>query len=139
MEHEFGVEYTVKNVPVNESGKEIVLRYKTNVNNSDTFFTDSNGRDFMKRIRSERETWDLKEFEPVAGNYYPVNTAIFIEDEKASLAVVTDRSQGGSSLSNGFLELMVQRRTTKDDFRGVDDGRRCILEGTTAGQGVDRA
>ena len=63
----------------------------------------------------------MEEFEPIAGNYYPVNAAIYIEDSKASFAVILDRSQGGTSLKSGSVEIMVQRRTTADDFRGVDE------------------
>jgi hypothetical protein len=37
------------------------------------------------------------------------------------LSIVTDRSQGGSSMSDGSLELMVQRRLQNDDNRGVGE------------------
>ena len=117
----FEIEYTVGPVPAANSGKEVIMRYSTNIDNKGTFFTDSNGRDFLKRKLSHRDTWELDEYEPIAGNFYPVNTAIYIEDAKRSLAVLTDRSQGGSSLMEGSIEIMVQRRTKADDFRGVDE------------------
>lgn len=59
--------------------------------------------------------------EPVAGNYYPVNTAIFIEDESQSFTILTDRSQAGSSISDGSIELLIQRRLLADDARGVGE------------------
>ena len=37
------------------------------------------------------------------------------------LSIITDRCQGGSSLSDGSLELMVQRRLLRDDNRGVGE------------------
>ena len=40
-------------------------------------------------------------------------------------SVVTDRTQGGSSYMEGMIEIMIQRRTTKDDWRGVDE---CLNE-----------
>lgn len=121
--HYVDVEYTVNNIPIHDQiGKEIVHRLRSNIRSNSTFYTDSNGREFQKRQRSKRQSWDFIEFEPVAGNYYPVNTAIFIEDTgRASLTVLTDRSQGGSSLKNGSIELMVHRRTLKDDGRGVGE------------------
>merc|ERR1712032_435259 len=61
--------------------------------------------------------------EPVAGNYYPVNTIIALEDKAkdAQLAIVTDVTQGGASLAPGEIELMVHRRIQADDSRGVQE------------------
>ena len=41
--------------------------------------------------------------EPVAGNYYPVNSMISLDDNKTELAVVTDVTMGGSSMTDGSL------------------------------------
>lgn len=104
-------------------GKELVSRFSTNIASESTFFTDANGREVLQRIRGHRDTWDLNLFEPVAGNYYPVNTRIFIQDSMADsqFTVLTDRSQGGSSMRSGEIEIMVNRRTTRDDGRGVGE------------------
>ena len=59
----------------------------------------------------------MEVFQPIAGNYYPVNAAIYVEDEESSMAVLNDRTQGGASLSPGSIELMVQRRTKADDYQ----------------------
>lgn len=123
----FDIEYTVGPIPVSDDiGKEVIHRITSSIDNNGLFYTDSNGREFMKRKRSFRETWDLEEYEPIAGNYYPVGTSIFLQDEKddtrtTSLSVLVDRAQGGSSLSDGSLELMVHRRTLADDARGVGE------------------
>lgn len=45
--------------------------------------------------RNHRPTWNASVDEPVAGNYYPVNAAVFLHDATAHLAVVVDRSQVG--------------------------------------------
>ena len=61
--------------------------------------------------RDFRPTWKLNQTEQVAGNYYPVNSRIFIRDEvskKVQLTVLTDRTQGGSSIHDGEIELMVR-------------------------------
>jgi hypothetical protein len=117
------IEYTVGPIPIEDGrGKEVISRLSGPIKNDGTFYTDSNGREFQKRKRNYRPTWDLNVFEPVAGNYYPVNAALYIEESSgAAIAIATDRSQGGSSLEDGGLELMVQRRTLADDFRGVDE------------------
>lgn len=50
---------------------------------------------------------DLKE--PISGNYYPITSKIVVVDQQQDLevAVLTDRAQGGSSLDDGQIELMV--------------------------------
>jgi len=62
--------------------------------------------------------------DPVSGNYYPVNSAIMVRDSNPNgnqLTILTDRSQGGSSLRDGEIELMVQRRLLRDDGFGVGE------------------
>ena len=116
------IEYTIGPIPIDDQrGKEVVTRFLTPIQSSSTFYTDSNGREFQQRRRNYRPTWELNVFEPVSGNYYPVNTAMYIENVASgkALAVSTDRTQGGSSLMDGSVELMVHRRTLADDWRGV--------------------
>lgn len=126
------VEYTVGPIPISDGrGKEIVGRLATPIKSQGVFYTDSNGREFQTRKRNHRPSWDLRVHQPVAGNYYPVNAAIYIEDSEASLAVLVDRSQGGASLSDGSIELMVQRRTLADDSRGVDEALNETVGGMT--------
>lgn len=116
------VEYTVGPVPISDGfGKNVITRYTTPIQSDKTFYTDANGREFMKRVHNFRPTWNITERYPVAGNYYPVNAATYIEDDAASLSVVLDRSQGGASLIDGSIELMVQRRLLLDDYMGVGE------------------
>lgn len=90
-------------------GKEIVTRYTSNLKTDGAFYTDSNGREMLKRVRNHRPTWDLELEEPVSGNYYPVTSKISIKDEEQQLKlnVLNDRAQGGSSLADGAVEVMV--------------------------------
>lgn len=70
--------------------------------------TDSNGREYLERKLNYRPSWPLKLAEPIPGNYYPVTTTISIADTSSRLSVITDRAQGGSSLNDGEVELMVR-------------------------------
>ncbi|NXE85545.1 MA2B1 mannosidase, partial [Cochlearius cochlearius] len=116
------LEWTVGPIPVEDGwGKEIISRFETTLQTNARFYTDSNGRQILERRRDYRPTWNLSQTEPVAGNYYPVNSRIFIKDKKFQLTVLTDRSQGGSSIFDGSLELMVHRRLLHDDNRGVGE------------------
>lgn len=53
----------------------------------------------------------------------PVNCRITTADTAAgtTLSVTTDRSQGGASIIDGSVELMVHRRLQHDDYRGVGE------------------
>ncbi|XP_062965767.1 lysosomal alpha-mannosidase isoform X2 [Cynocephalus volans] len=116
------LEWTVGPIPVGDGwGKEVISRFDTQLETKGHFYTDSNGREILKRRRDYRPTWNLNQTEPVAGNYYPVNSRIYITDGNMQLTVLTDRSQGGSSLRDGSLELMVHRRLLRDDGRGVGE------------------
>lgn len=117
------LEWTVGPIPVEDDdvGKEVISRFDTNLQTGGLFYTDANGRQILQRRRNSRKTWAFHQTEPVAGNYYPVNSRIFIKDKNIQLTVLTDRSQGGSSIVDGSVELMVHRRLLHDDNRGVDE------------------
>ncbi|KAK9129463.1 hypothetical protein Sjap_009950 [Stephania japonica] len=116
------VEYTVGPIPTDDGvGKEVITRITANMVTQKTFYTDSNGRDFIKRVRDYREDWPLSVNQPVAGNYYPINLGIFMSDKKSELSVLVDRAVGGASIEDGELELMLHRRMIYDDSRGVGE------------------
>lgn len=88
----------------------------------------------LKRKKDYRPTWDLDLVEPVAGNYYPVTSKIYLNDEekRLRLSVLVDRAQGGTSLQDGEIELMLHRRLLKDDAFGVGEA----LNETAFGEGL---
>ncbi|OQR73107.1 lysosomal alpha-mannosidase-like [Tropilaelaps mercedesae] len=104
-------------------GKEIVLRFESNLINNGRFFTDSNGRQDIKRVRDAKHPWRYNMTEPIAGNYYPVVSWIHLQDKHKNLQMtaIPDRPQGGSSLKDGMIELMVHRRLQYDDGFGVEE------------------
>ncbi|CAM9223956.1 unnamed protein product [Choristocarpus tenellus] len=133
-------------------GKEVVSRFSVpGLASEGIFYTDSNGREFQQRVRGRvpsvkvRDTGldqdaDLKLSQPVAGNFYPVTVAAFVQDvcdmcedmgdvfnsggrqrSGVQLTVLTDRAQGASSLSDGHLELLTHRRLLTEDQRGVGE------------------
>jgi hypothetical protein len=121
--HHLEVTYTVTNLPIDDGlGKELVFRLSSDIKNNHTCFTDSNGREMLKRKKNFRPTWALNQTEPVAGTYFPINTALFIKDESAQLTVLTDAAQGGTGcITEGVVELMAHRRCLHDDGRGVGE------------------
>ncbi|GJY15527.1 glycosyl hydrolase family 38 protein [Tanacetum coccineum] len=116
------VEFTIGPIPVDDGvGKEITTQITTGFKTKKTFYTDSNGRDFIKRVLDFRTDWDLEVNEPVAGNYYPINLGAYVEDGSKELSVLVDRAVGGSSLVDGQIELMLHRRLLFDDAKGVGE------------------
>ncbi|XP_043260159.1 lysosomal alpha-mannosidase isoform X2 [Colletes gigas] len=122
-------------IPVKDDiGKEIVTKYSSNLDSNGEFSTDSNGREMLKRKRNYRPTWNLELEEKVSGNYYPVATKISLKDEEKllKLSVLTDRTEGGTSMKDGEIELMLHRRLLKDDAFGVGEA----LNETAYGEGL---
>uniref|UniRef100_A0A336LYZ7 Alpha-mannosidase n=1 Tax=Culicoides sonorensis TaxID=179676 RepID=A0A336LYZ7_CULSO len=113
-------EWMIGGIPVADKiGKELISRFYSGIKNNGTFYTDSNGREMLRRVRNHRDTWNVRLEEKIAGNYYPVTSKIAIEDDQHRFSLLTDRAQGGSSLFDGSIELMVHRRLLHDDAFGV--------------------
>jgi hypothetical protein len=118
-------EFTVGPIPNAPAprGKEIVTRFATGLQTNKQWATDSNLREMVPRIRDFRQSWNYTVEEPIAGNFYPVNGRITAADAASglTLSIVTDRTQSGSSIVDGSLELMVHRRLQQDDKKGVGE------------------
>jgi lysosomal alpha-mannosidase len=113
-------------------GKEVISHFSTGWATNGYFYTDSNGREILERKRNYRPTWKVNISEPVAGNYYPVTSVIAIKSKDITFGVLPDRAQGGSSLKDGDIELMVHRRLLHDDAFGVGEA----LNETAFGKGM---
>jgi len=132
------IEWTVGPVDVSDGqGHEVITRYSSGLATNAAWTTDSNCREYQKRVRNFRPQWPIKPSEAVSSNYYPVNCLIKASSPSATFAVAVDRSEGGSSMNDGQLELMVHRRILHDDGRGVGeplnepglDGKGLIIRG----------
>ena len=109
-------EWTVGPIPVDDGqGKELVTRFTTAIASNASWYTDSNAREFQQRVRDYRPTWRLNVTEPVACNFFPVTSSVWMADQHAALVLSVDRSEGASSLADGQLELMLHRRTLRSD------------------------
>ena len=93
---------------------ELAMRLVSEVDNKDVFYTDLNGFQIVRHVRHDKLT--------LQGNYYPVASQIFIEDQKTRLSLLTQQPHGGSSLAGGQVEVMLDRRLMQDDHRGLEQG-----------------
>ncbi|XP_064486657.1 lysosomal alpha-mannosidase-like isoform X2 [Ornithodoros turicata] len=125
-------QWTVGPIPIDWSftGADVITRYETDLRSANTFYTDGNGRQNMKRTRRVSRI-ALQ----VPSNYYPVVSWIYIQDKKhgLQLSVIPDRPQGGSSNRDGALELMVHRRHASIDHLGNPE---YLTEADDKNQGV---
>ena len=113
------------NISRDRVGKEIINRITVEgVANNGVFYTDANGRQSVRRQVDTRESYPYTITEQVAANYYPLNSHLYIRKETTNgdqATLLVDRSQGGSSLKNGWMEAMVHRRLLHDDAFGVGE------------------
>jgi lysosomal alpha-mannosidase len=99
------IEWIVGPIPINDNiGKEIIIRYNTNIDSGSKYYTDANGREVLERIRDHRPTWHYVPDEPISGNYYPINSRIWIQDRDRQLTILTGKREFSHEL---FLLLEI--------------------------------
>jgi len=103
------------------NGKEITLTVKDeDIKNNGTFYTDSNG---LYEIQRKKNTPTANPSADIPLNYFPVVSKISIRNlNNASLSLLNDRSQGGTSFREGEVELMITRYYNTDDWLGLCEG-----------------
>ena len=95
--------------------KELIMRFSTDIDNTnETFYTDLNGFQIVRRKRYPHFS--------AQANYYPMTTMAYIEDGYSRFSVLSAQAHGVTSLQKGWLEVMLDRRLTYDDGRGLGEG-----------------
>lgn len=92
------------------------MRFVTSIDNGvrSVMYSDQNGFQYMRREKVQSLG--------IEANYYPITTAAFIQDEQLRLTLLTSHAQGAASIEPGYLEVMLDRRTLYDDYRGMGEG-----------------
>lgn len=95
---------------------EMFMRFITSIENGDDpeFFSDLNGFQWQPRKKVQQIG--------IEGNYFPITTSAFMQDNQMRLTVMTTHAQGAASLEPGQMEVMLDRRTLYDDYRGMGEG-----------------
>lgn len=101
----------IGSVKTSLQGVEITANFwALDFDNENTFYTDSNGLEMQERILNFRSSYTFVSpiNNNVTSNYYPIQTAIAARDtkKKLQLTVMNSRSQGGSVIIPGRIELM---------------------------------
>jgi hypothetical protein len=92
------------------SHTEVVATFSTPLNTQRTITSDDNGFEFLTRKYDSSLG--------IEANYYPMIYASYINDASSQLTVVSERSHGTGSSSNGELEVMVHRNPDMGDGFG---------------------
>lgn len=95
---------------------ELFMRFVTSIDNGvrSVMYSDQNGFQYHSREKVQSLG--------VEANYFPITTAAFIQDTELRLTLLTNHAQGAASLEPGYLEVMLDRRTLYDDYRGMGEG-----------------
>lgn len=98
---------------------EMFMRFNTAIENGEEpeFYSDLNGFQWQPR----KKVAEIG----IEGNYFPITTSAFIQDKQMRLTLITTHAQGAASLEPGQLEVMLDRRTLYDDYRGLFS--QCII------------
>lgn len=92
---------------------DLSMRIATNINNNQTFYTDSNGIQLMGRR--------FRQSIPFDGNVYPISCAAAMEDNSVRLIVHSAQPHGVVSPANGVLDLMIDRVARRPEM-GMPEG-----------------
>ncbi|XP_030828372.1 alpha-mannosidase 2x isoform X2 [Strongylocentrotus purpuratus] len=112
-----GTALSIKNILDirNMQNKELVMRIKSDVRNSDrVFYTDLNGFQMQKRKILDKL--------PLQAHFYPMPAMAYIEDSSTRLTLHSAQPLGVSGLKEGWLEVVLDRRLMQDDSRGLQQG-----------------
>lgn len=95
---------------------ELFMRIQTDIQNGEVpeFYTDQNGFQYQKRVKVDKLG--------IEANYYPITTMAWLQDKDSRLTLITNHAQGAAAFEPGRIELMLDRRTLYDDFRGIGEG-----------------
>lgn len=108
------IENEVNIVETGHDNIEMSMRLSSDIQSNDTFFTDLNGFQMIRRKRYEKL--------PLQANWYPLPSMAYIQDKKSRLSLISGQPLGGTSLAPGQLEVMLDRRLSQDDNRGLFQG-----------------
>lgn len=95
-----------------EKNTELMTRFTTNWPKPITF-TDSVGMQLLRRDYYKS---------PVQNNYYPMPTAVVLQNGQQRISIVSNVEHGARFLENGSVEINIDRILNQDDGKGLGQG-----------------
>ncbi|KAF8010913.1 hypothetical protein BT93_J1524 [Corymbia citriodora subsp. variegata] len=108
-------EYHVELLGQDFNDKELIARYRSDIDNRRIFYSDLNGFQMSRREYYTKI--------PLQGNYYPMPSLAFMQGTDGQrFSLHSRQSLGAASPKDGWLEIMLDRRLVRDDGRGLGQG-----------------
>lgn len=117
--------------PINkftDTGYNYILSVKTNLENINKtynkpeIFTDSQGINMLQRIKDTHPKFNYTVTEEVSSNFYPITSTVSMKDNDKIITIYSDRAQSAGVINKGEIQLICQRFSTVDDWKGVAEG-----------------
>jgi hypothetical protein len=114
-----------------DKGFNYLLVLDSNINNINKeynqpqIFTDSEGINMMKRIKDTRPNYKYELTEKVTSNFYPITSVVSVcdtENKNNKISIYSDRAQSVGVVEKGQIQIICQRFSTVDDWKGVGEG-----------------
>ena len=87
-------------------------------------FTDSQGINMLRRIKDTRPNYKYELTEKITSNFYPITSVVSLhetENENNIISIYSDRAQSAGVVEKGQIQLICQRFSTVDDWKGVGE------------------
>ena len=113
-----------------ENAFNYLLVLDSNINNINKeysqpeIYTDSKGINMIKRIKNTRQHYKYELTEKITSNFYPITSVVSlheVENEDNIISIYSDRAQSAGVIEKGQIQLICQRFSTVDDWKGVGE------------------
>ena len=87
-------------------------------------YTDSQGINMMQRIKDTRPNYKYELTEKISSNFYPITSVVSLhetENEANKISIYSDRAQSVGVIDKGQIQIICQRFSTVDDWKGVGE------------------
>ena len=87
-------------------------------------FTDSQGLNMIRRIKDIRPNYKYQLTEKITSNFYPITSVASLhetENENNMISIYCDRAQSVGVVEKGQIQIICQRFSTVDDWKGVGE------------------
>ena len=87
-------------------------------------YTDSQGINMLRRIKDTRPNYKYELTEKITSNFYPITSVVSLhetENNNNMISIYSDRAQSVGVIDKGQIQILCQRFSTVDDWKGVGE------------------